>query len=64
MRVAADAEPVESVGDRKDAVRARVETNVVVVDAATAAAAADGYLICELREEVIEVGERRWPVGR
>ena len=66
MRVAAHTEPVEGVGDRKDAVCARVEANVVVVvvGAATAAvAAADGYLVCELREEVVEVGERRGPVG-
>ena len=66
MRVAADTEPVEGVGDRKDAVRASVETNMVVVDAATGAvaAAADGYLVRELREEVVEIGERGGPVGR
>ena len=67
MRVAADAEPVEGVGDRKDAVRPSIETNVVVVDAATTAAAvaaADGYLVRELREEVVKVGERRGPVDR
>ena len=66
MRVAAHTEPVEGVGDRKDAVRARVEANVVVVvvGAATAAiTAADGYLVCEFREEVVEIGERGGPVG-
>jgi hypothetical protein len=45
-RVTTDAEPGEGFGDCKDAVRARVEANVVVVRAA--AAAADRYLICEL----------------
>jgi len=65
MPVTTDVKSVEGVGDGKDAVRARVEANVVVVHAATAAgaAAADGYLICELGEEVVKVGERRSPEG-
>jgi len=57
MLVATNVESVEGVGDCKDTVRACVEVNVVVVCAATAAA--DGYLICKLGEEVVEVGERR-----
>jgi hypothetical protein len=66
VRVAADVEPIQGVRDCKDAARARVEADVVVVvvRASTAvAAAADGYLICELGEEVVEIGERRGPEG-
>lgn len=63
MRVAAYAKPIEGVGDCKDTVRARVKANVVVVRAATAVAAADGYLVCKLREEVVEIGERRGAEG-
>jgi len=47
----AHAEPVERIGYRKDAVRARVEPDVV-----RAGIAADGYLVCELGEEVVEIG--------
>jgi hypothetical protein len=61
MRVATDAEPVERIGDRKDAIHARIEADVVVVSAD--ACAADGYLVCELREEVVEVGEGRGREG-
>ena len=62
MRVAAYAKPIEGVGDCKDTVRTRVEANVVVVRTATAAAA-DRYLVCKLREEIVEIGERRGAEG-
>ena len=54
-RLAAHAEPVERVVDRKD-VRARVKSNVVMGVICAATAAADGYLICEFREEMVEAG--------
>lgn len=41
--------------DRKD-VRARVKSNVVMGVICAATAAADGYLICEFREEMVEAG--------
>lgn len=56
LRLAPDAEPVERVGDRKDAVRARVKPNVVVVG--RTGVAGDGSLVCEFGEEVVEIGQR------
>jgi len=49
MPVTTDAESIEGVGNCKDTVHTRVEANVVVMHAATAAGAGDRCLICELR---------------